>query len=258
MLAVIEYYIDGSAKQNTIGAGIVKINEYGFLDKRHFTIEHTNPSSQIAEGYSFEKALEMIAENDLNKNELIDLYTDCRELHNAMAFNAHIEIHGSGFFVLNEPSGYFQYLRDIYTALILRHSKSCIYHCAKTKQGRPLIKLFYKEHAEDKKYLQDAHSMSRKYIEIEEQKKAKIDLKAMKKDGSWHILMNNKKTIGVNKRPLIALSEALTSTAVQNKHIKLCDYLENLLKSTIKNKVSNDGMISAMKIIDKHKKSFVG
>lgn len=59
-IAVIEYYIDGSAKESTIGAGIVKINEYGFIEKHHFTIEHVNPTSQIAEGYALQKAFEMI------------------------------------------------------------------------------------------------------------------------------------------------------------------------------------------------------
>lgn len=257
MLGVIEYYIDGSAKEKTIGAGIVKINEYGFIEKRHFTIEHTNPSSQIAEGYSFEKALEMIAETDLHKNELINLYTDCRQLHNSLAFNPHIELHRSEFFIKQEPSTYFQYLKDIYRDLILRNSKSCIYHCEKTQQARPLIKLFYKDDAEDRHYLQEAHSMSRKYIKKEAQKVGKIELKAIKKANSWHILIDNNKTIAVNKRPLIALSEALAQTDVHNKQIKLCVYLENLLKSTNKNKISNDSMISAMKIIDKHKKTFV-
>lgn len=57
---MIEYYIDGSAKDRTIGAGIVRINEFGFMDKRHIAAEHTNPTPQIAEGFAFEKALEMI------------------------------------------------------------------------------------------------------------------------------------------------------------------------------------------------------
>ena len=33
-MSVIEYYIDGSTKENTIGAGIVKVNEF-FKQKIH-------------------------------------------------------------------------------------------------------------------------------------------------------------------------------------------------------------------------------
>lgn len=279
-IAVIEYYIDGSAKENTIGAGIVKINEYGFIEKHHFTIEHTNPASQIAEGYALEKSLEMIRENDIHKNELVNIYTDCKQLITCLAFNQHIEFHRSEFFSRQEMNGYFQYLRDVYKELIVKKSKSCIYHCIISNEARPLIKVFYKEDAENKNYLQEAHSMSRKYIKKEELKihkvdlkaapKAalksaakvepkikKIDLKAVKKANSWHIVKNNSKTIAVNKRPLIALSEALLQTKVQNHQIKLCVYLENLLKSTNKNKLSNESMISAFKIIDEHKNMFV-
>lgn len=271
-IAVIEYYIDGSAKENTVGAGIVKINEFGFIEKRHFTIEHMDPTSQIAEGYAFEKAMEMTRENDIHKNELINIYTDCRQLINCMAFNQQIEFHRSEFFSKQETNDYFQYLRDIYKELIVRKSKSCIYHCVRSNEARPLIKVFFKDDADNKNYLQEAHSLSRKYIKKEEpkikkvdskaapkvdQKLKKIELKAVKKENSWHIMKNNNKTIAVNKRPLIALSEALIQSKVQNNQFKLCAYLENLLKSTNKNKLSNESMITAMKIIDKHKNMFV-
>ena len=257
MLAVIEYYIDGSTKENTVGAGIVKINEFGFIEKRHFTIEHTDPSSQTAEGYAFEKALELIAATDLHKNEMIDLYTDCRQLQNSLSFNQHVEFHRSDFFTKQEPNGYFLHLRGIYRELIIRNSKSCIYHCAKTQQSRPLIKVFFKDDAEDKKYMQEAHSLSRKYIKKEELKVLKVELKAIRKESAWQIIRNNGEVVAFNKRPLIALSEALTQMGVRNNQIKLCVYLENLLKSTNKNKLSNESIKSAMKIIDKHKKSFV-
>lgn len=46
---MIEYYIDGSTKENMIGVGIVKVNEFGFIEKRHFNVEHIKPSSNIAE-----------------------------------------------------------------------------------------------------------------------------------------------------------------------------------------------------------------
>lgn len=269
---MIEYYIDGSAKDRTIGAGIVRINEFGFMDKRHIAAEHTNPTPQIAEGFAFEKALEMIKENDIHKNELINVYSDCRHLISSLQFNQHFDFHQSEFFIKQETNDYFLYLRELYKELIARKSKSSIYHCSKSKEARPLIKVFYKEDADNRNYLQDAHSMSRQYIKQEESKvlnvvsKApskveakinKIDLKAVKKANSWHIVKNNGKTIAVNKRPLIALSEALVQTKAQNQQIKLCAYLENLLKSTNKNQLSNESMISAIKIIDEHKNMFV-
>lgn len=271
-IAMIEYYIDGSAKDKTIGAGIVKINEFGFIEKRHFTAEHTNPSPQIAEGFAFEKAMEMISENDIHKNDVVNIYSDCRYLISSLQFNRHIEFHRSEFFIKQEANGYFLYLRDLYKDLIARNSKSCIYHCSKSNEARPLIKLFYKEDAENKNYLQDAHSMSRKYIMKEEPKIKKVDLKAtpkvepkikkinlkaVKKANSWHIVKNNGKTIAENKRPLIALSEALMKTKAQNQQIKLCAYLENLLKSTNKNQLSNESMITAIKIIEERKNMFV-
>lgn len=203
---------------------------------------------------------------------MINVYTDCKQLITCLAFNRHIEFHRSEFFSRQEMNGYFQYLRDVYKELIVKKSKSCIYHCIISNEARPWIKVFYKEDAENKNYLQEAHSMSRKYIKKEELKiqpvdlKAapkvelkikKIELKAVKKANSWHIVKNNGKTIAVNKRPLIALSEALLQTKVQNHQIKLCVYLENLLKSTNKNKLSNESMISAIQIIDEHKKMFV-
>lgn len=256
-IVVIEYYIDGSAKGNTIGAGIVKINEYGFIEKRHFTTEHINPTSQIAEGYALERALEMIRENDIHKNEMIDLYTDCRELITCMTFNQHIEFHRSEFFSKQETNDYFQYLRDVYKELIIRKSKSCIYHCVKVNEARPLIKMFFKDDAQDKKYLQEAHMMSRKYIKKEETKVLKIELKAVRKDKTWHIIKNNKEMIAVNKRPLIAFSEALMQPDIQNKEIKLCANLETLLKTTSNNKPSTEPMKIAMKTIEKYKKVFV-
>lgn len=270
MQAVIEYFIDGSAKGNMVGAGIVKINEFGFIEKRHFTIEHVNPSSQIAEGYAFEMALDMISKTDIHKNELINIYSDCRQLITCVSFNSQTAFHRTDFFIRQETNGYFEHLRNSYKELIMKKSKSCIYHCAKSGEARPLIKVFFKDCAEDKKYLQAAHALSRNYLNKEElkitkvemaipkmePKPKKVELKAVKKENEWHIV-KNKKTIAVHKRPLIALSEALVQPEVQNSSIKLCVYLENLLKSTSKNKLSQESLISAMKIIDKHKKSFV-
>ncbi|WP_282019927.1 hypothetical protein [Planomicrobium okeanokoites] len=269
---MIEYYLDGSAKGNMVGAGVVKINEYGFIEKSHFTSEHVNPSSQTAEGFALEKALGLIMETDIHKNELINIYTDCRQLINLMDFNQTLEFHHHEFFNRQEANNYFQYLREIYKELILRNSKSSIYHCAKTNTARPLIKVFFKDDADHKNYLQDAHKLSRTYIRKEEgkvekvelttvvkevPKRKKVELKAVKKANSWHIVKNNGKTIAVNKRPLIALSVALVQTKNPNQQIKLCLYLENLLKSTNKNKVNNESMLEAIKIIDEHKKMFV-
>ena len=36
---MIEYYIDGSTKDHMIGVGIVKVNEFGFIEKHHFNVE---------------------------------------------------------------------------------------------------------------------------------------------------------------------------------------------------------------------------
>lgn len=68
MKRMIEYYIDGSMKDNIVGAGFVKINEFGFIEKHHFNLGHINPSSNIAECYCLEKTFEMLKEKDIHKN----------------------------------------------------------------------------------------------------------------------------------------------------------------------------------------------
>lgn len=56
-----------------------------------------------------------------------------------------------------------------------------------------------------------------------------------------------------NKRPLIALSEALKQMNSQSSEIHLCDTLTTILKSTNKNNLSNSSIKSAVKIIETHK-----
>jgi ribonuclease HI len=104
---LIEYYIDGSTKENMIGAGIVKVNEFGFLEKYHYNVEHINPSSTIAEGYSLEKSFEMIKNDDLHKYEIIDIYTDCQKLYQSFQYNVNIEFNRSSFFTKQESNKYF-------------------------------------------------------------------------------------------------------------------------------------------------------
>lgn len=263
---MIEYYIDGSTKENMIGVGIVKVNEFGFIEKHHFKVEHLNPNSHFAEGYALEKTLEMIKENDLNKNEMINLYTDCQSLYHAFLYNGNIEFNRSPFFVKQEPNSYFQHLRNLYMALVSTTYNYPVYHCTKTNQARPLIKLFFKDDVEDKKYLQEAHSLSRNYIKVEAKPKKeeakpmnvkakpmKVELKAVKEKDKWCIVKDNKDVIAENQRPLIALSEALKQTDAHIKQIKLCDGLKSILKNTNKNKLSKESMKTAIKIIEKHK-----
>jgi hypothetical protein len=279
--------MDGSTKEHMIGVGIVKVNEFGFIEKHHFKIEHLNPNSHFAEGYAFEKALEMIKENDLNKNEMINVYTDCQSLYHSFLYNGNIEFHRSPFFVKQEPNSYFQHLRNLYISLVSRTSNYPVYHCTKTNQARPLIKLFFKDDVEDKTFLQEAHSLSRYYIKEEaklikveakpieveakpikeeakpikekakpvkvKEKPIKVELKAVKEKNKWSIVKDNKDVIAENQRPLIALSEALKQTDAHNKQIKLCNGLKTILKNTNKNKLSNESMKTAIKIIEKHK-----
>lgn len=235
-----------------IGAGIVKVNEFGFIEKHHFNVEHNNPSSSIAEGYALEKTLEIIRGNDLHKNEIIDIYTDNQKLHSTLLYNENTEFTRSNFFAKQESNNYFLHIRNLYLELISRHSDYPIYHCNKTNQARPLIKINFKDEAKDKKYLQDAHSLSRNYIK-EEKKPSRVELKAVKENNVWHIVKDNKGVVAENKRPLIALSDALKQTDAHIKQIKLCDKLETILKSTNKNKLSNESMKSSIKIIENHK-----
>ncbi|WP_318502871.1 hypothetical protein [Bacillus sp. T3] len=125
---MIEYYIDGSTKDQMIGVGIVKVNEYGFIEKYHFNVEHINPSSNIAEGYSLEKTFEMIKQNDLHKNELIDIYTDCQKLHQILLYNGKIEFSNSQYFAKQEANQYFQHIRNLYIDLISQFSNYPLYH----------------------------------------------------------------------------------------------------------------------------------
>lgn len=248
---MIEYFIDGSTKDNVIGAGIVKVNEFGFIEKHHFSVEHINPSSNIAEGYSLEKTLQMIKENDLNKNEIINIYTDNQKLFNLLLFNGEVEFNSRAFFTKQESNEYFQYIRNLYIEIISKFSKYPIYYCKKSNQPRPLIKIFYKDETDNKKYLQDAHSLSRKYIK-EEVIPIKIELRAVKEKNMWYI-KDNKGVVAENKRILIALSEALQQSNAKNKQIKLCDNLERILKYTNKNKLSNESIKSAYKIIENNR-----
>lgn len=246
---MIEYYIDGSTKEQMIGVGIVKVNEFGFIEKHHYNVEHINPSSNLAEGYSLEKTFELIERNDLNKNEIIDIYTDNRNLYNALTYNANVEFNRSNFFIKMESNHYFLHIRNIYVDLISRYSKSPIYFCEKTKRARPLIKVFYQDEAVHRQYLQDAHKLSRNYIKEEE---AKIELKALKEKDKW-VIKNPNDVVAENKRPLIALAEALKQLQAQNKQIQVCDTIGTLLKNTNKNHLSNEAMKSAYNIIEKHK-----
>jgi hypothetical protein len=256
---MIEYFMDGSTKEHMIGVGIVKVNEFGFIEKHHFKVEHLNPNSNFAEGYALEKALEMIKLNDLNKNEMINLYTDCQSLYHSFLYNGNIEFNRSPFFVKQESNSYFQHLRNLYMALVSRTSNYPVYHCTKTNQARPLIKLFFKDDVEDKKFLQEAHSLSRNYIKVEakpikeEAKPIKVELKAVREKNKWCIVKDNKDVIAENQRPLIALSEALKQTDAHIKQIKLCDGLKTIIKNTNKNNLSNASIKTAIKIIEKHK-----
>jgi hypothetical protein len=235
-----------------IGVGIVKVTEFGFIEKHHFNVEHINPSSTIGEGYSLEKTFEMIKKNDINKNEIIDIFTDCQKLYHSFLYNQSIEFNSSNFFAKKETDHYFQHLRNLYYQLISRSSNYPLYHCIKTNQARPLIKIYFKDDVKDKKYLQDAHSLSRHYLK-EEAKPTKVELKAIRKENMWSIVKNNKFVVAENQRPLLALADALKQMDPQFNQIKLCDTLATFLKNTNKNKLSNESMKSAIKIIEKHK-----
>lgn len=248
---MIEYYIDGSTKENMIGVGIVKVNEFGFIEKHHYNVEHISATSTIGEGYSLEKTLELIKKCDVHKNELIDIYTDCKKLVSLLRFNENISFNRNDFFVNQESNSYFQHIRNQFLELISRNSNSAIYHCAKTHQARPLIKVYFKDALEDKKYLNEAHRLSRQYIK--EEAPAKVELKAIRKNSKWYIVKDNKETIAENKRPLIALSNALKLTETNTKQINLCERLQTILKSTSKNKLTSDAMKSAYKIIEDHR-----
>jgi hypothetical protein len=250
---MIEYYIDGSTKENMIGVGIVRVNEFGFIEKHHFKVEHINSNSTIAEGYSLEKTFEMIEKNDINKNETIDIYTDCQKLYHSLLFNGNTEFNRSNFFAKQESNHYLLYIRNLYIDLISRHSNYPIYHCSKTKQARPLIKVFFKDDVKDKKFLQEAHSLSRNYIKEEKGNPIKIELKAIRKNEKWHIVKDNKEVVAENKRPLLALSEALKQIDTHTNEIKLCEKLKTILKSTDKNRLTSDDMKSAVKVIENHK-----
>jgi hypothetical protein len=169
-----------------------------------------------------------------------------------MSFNQNTKFNRSNFFTKQESNNYFQHIRDLYIELISRFSDSPIYYCDKTRHARPFIKVFFKDDAIDKKYLQDAHTLSPKYLMEEEVISFKVELKATKKENKWHIVKNNKEEITENKRPLIALSDALKQTNPHITKIKLCDNLEMILKSTNKNKISSESMKSALKIIENY------
>lgn len=248
---MIQYYIDGSTKENMIGVGIVRVNEFGFIEKHHFNIEHINPSSQLAEGYSLEKTFEMIKEKDFFKNELIDIYTDCQQLYHSLMHQNHIEFNRSNFFAKQETNPYFQFLRNEYRELNSKYSSYPVFHCDKTGQARPFIKVFFKDDLDDKKYLQAAHTLSRQYIK-EEEVPVTIQLTAIKKEKTWVIMKDDKLVLAENKRPIVALSAALKHTHTHKKQIKLCERLKTILKSTNKNNLSNE-MKSAYKVIEDHK-----
>jgi ribonuclease HI len=252
---LIEYYIDGSTKNQTIGVGLVKVNEYGFIEKHHFTAEHVNPTSNIAEAFSLEKAFELIKNYDINKNELIDIYTDSQTLYHSLNYNLQTEFNKSDFFTKQELNKYFQHIRSLYIELISKSSSTPIYHCSKTNQARPLIKVFFKDDLDNKKYLEDAHVLSRYYLKTKQVKPklVKLELKAIREKDKWIIVKNNQDVVAENKRPLIALSEALKQIDVRHKQIKLCEKLETILKSTDKSRLTNESMKSAIEVIENHK-----
>lgn len=249
---MIEYYIDGSTKEHTIGVGIVRVNEFGFIEKHHFKNEHINPTSNIAEGFALEKTFDLLKENDIHKHEIINIYTDSLKIFQTLMYNENTEFTRGNFFVKQESNSYLQHLRSLYIALISRNAQYPLYYCDKTKAPRPLIKIFFKDQAVDKKYLQEAHSLSRTYIK-EEPVPIKVEFKAVKENTKWVIVKNNKDVVAENKRPIIALSDALKKTDAHTKQIKLCPQLETILKNTMKNKLSNDSMKSAIKTIEDYK-----
>ncbi|NMD72303.1 hypothetical protein HHO41_18705 [Bacillus sp. DNRA2] len=246
---MIEYYIDGSMKGQRIGVGIVKVNEYGFIEKYHYDVEHINPTSNIAEAYSLEKALEMIKQFDLHKNEMIDIYTDCQKLYQLFLFHEKTEFTNSQYFVKQEANRYFQHIRELYIELTSEFSQYPVYHCEKTNRSRPFIKIFYQDDAKDKKYLQYAHDLSRQYLK-EETKPIIVELKAKRENNSWYIIKNNK-PIAENKRPILALAQALNQFD-SNSKIKMSDDLITLIKNTRTMKLSNESMKKAMKVIEKY------
>ncbi len=247
---MISYYIDGSTKDNLIGAGIVKVNEFGFIQKYHFNAEHINPTSQIAEGFSLEKTFELIQKHDLSKKELINIYTDCQPLLYSFLYNETAEFTHRHFFTNQASNPYFRHLRNLYIELISKISNYPLHYCNKTKHARPLIKIFFKEDAADQKFFQKAHSLSRNYLK-EESSPVKVELKAENKNNKWYIIRDNA-VAAENKRPLIALSDALQQMDSRPNQIVLCDKLKMILKSTDKNRVANDSMKQAMKIIEKY------
>ncbi|MET3699895.1 hypothetical protein SAMN05877753_11415 [Bacillus oleivorans] len=250
---MIEYYIDGSTKDKMVGAGVVKVNEFGFIEKHHFKAEHINPTSNLAEGYALEKTFEMIKKDDIGKNEIIDIYTDCKSLYTSLLHNENKKFNNSNFFIKEETNYYFQHIRNLFIELNSRHSDYPVYHCIKTCTARPLIKIYFKDQLEDKKYLQAAHLLSREYIK-EETKVNQVELKAVKENNKWVIVKeDDQQVLAENKRPLIALSDALTQKDTHGKRIILCSTLAAILKCTNKEKLSNESIKSAIKIIENHK-----
>lgn len=215
-------------------------------------MEHTNPSSNIAEFYALEKALQVIKEDDLITHELIDIYTDSQKVFSTFTYHEHIEFTRNNFFEKQESNSYFQYVRNLFLQLVSKNSNAPMYFCEKTKKARPIIQVFFQDDLKDKKYLQEAHVLSRKYIQ-EEIVPEKVEIAAVKEKGQWQIVKNQKEVIAKNKRPLIALSEALEQLDPHLHKVVLCGRLETILKATDKRKLTNASLKSAMKTIEKHK-----
>lgn len=248
---MIEYYIDGSTKDLMIGAGIVKVNEFGFIEKYHYKVEHVNPTSNLAEGYALERTLHMIKENDIHKNELIDIYTDCQKLHQLFLTNEKIEYNRSNYFEKQEVNHYFQHIRKLYIDLISTFSNYPLFHCEKTNQARPMIKIFVKDEGKNKKYHQYAHHLSRFYLKNGPVPALEVELSAKRKNNTWYIVKDNKQIVAENKRPIIALAEAVKPLDSTTR-ITLCEVLSSFIENTRQQKIQNTSLKAAINIINQH------
>ncbi|WP_147535468.1 hypothetical protein [Bacillus marasmi] len=248
---MIEYYIDGSTKDQMIGVGIVKVNEFGFIEKYHFKVEHVNPTSNLAEGYALERTLHMIKENDLHKHEMIDIYTDCQKLHRLFLSNENMEYNRNNYFEKQEANHYYQHIRRLYIELISYFSNYPLFHCEKTNHARPLIKIHF-NHDTNQKYHQYAHNLSRHYLKNESVPAPKVEFSAKRKDNTWYIVKDNEEVVAENKRPILALADAIRPLDKQTQ-IKLCEVLSSFIKNTRQQKIQNSSLKASMSIINQRK-----
>lgn len=223
----MKFFCDGSAKGMAIGAGIVRVDEHGFMKTYSFDTLHAHASASIAELFALEQALLLVRE--LAPPEPVTIYVDSQcscHVTNYVYANEQNEI----TFHQSLSDSYQNKIRSLFVEInqqvenmIIRDEHGCarlwvevrkmteqdaVYANIAHALSRTYLKtvdLLFTEHA---KSLKEDLATSKKKVNGLTAREKSAELVIEKKKGIW-IVQRGMKVVGQNKNPISALHQAI-------------------------------------------------